>query len=119
MAPVRIRVDGATFRDPQNREITLHGINVAGDTKLPAHPDMPSHRKENFFEGDTVSFVDRPFSVDEAHTHFSRLKRWGYNTIRYLFTWEALEHAGPGKYDEEYIEHTIKIFSPDVGWLVK
>jgi hypothetical protein len=70
---------------------------------------MPSHRKENFFEGDTVSFVDRPFSVDEAHTHFSRLKRWGYNTIRYLFTWEALEHAGPGKYDEEYIEHTIKI----------
>lgn len=116
MAPVRIRVDGATFRDPQNREITLHGINVAGDTKLPAHPDMPSHRKENFFEGDTVSFVDRPFSVDEAHTHFSRLKRWGYNTIRYLFTWEALEHAGPGKYDEEYIEHTIKILRIAKGY---
>lgn len=116
MAPVRIRVDGATFRDPQNREITLHGINVAGDSKLPAHPDIPSNRKENFFEGDTVSFVDRPFSVDEAHTHFSRLKRWGYNTIRYVFTWEALEHAGPGKYDEEYIEHTIKILRIAKGY---
>jgi hypothetical protein len=99
MAPIRIRVDGQTFRDPENREIQLHGINVAGDSKLPAHPDVPSHRKDGFFDGDTVSFVDRPFSVEEAHTHFSRLKRWGYNTIRYIFTWEALEHAGPGKYD--------------------
>jgi hypothetical protein len=116
MAPVRIRVDGQTFRDPENREITLHGINVAGDSKLPAHPDVPSHRKDGFFDGDTVSFVDRPFSVEEAHTHFSRLKRWGYNTIRYIFTWEALEHAGPGKYDEEYIEHTIKILRIAKGY---
>lgn len=116
MAPVRIRVEGATFRDPQNREVSLHGINVSGDSKLPAHPDMPSHRKEDFFEGDTVSFVDRPFSTAEAHIHFSRLKRFGYNTIRYLFTWEALEHAGPGKYDEEYIEHTIKILRIAKGY---
>ncbi|KAK4549065.1 hypothetical protein LTR36_007521 [Oleoguttula mirabilis] len=109
MSSLRLHIDGASFRDPQNREITLHGINVAGDTKLPAHPDGSSHVKENFFDGDTVSFVDRPFSIAEAHTHFSRLKRWGYNTIRYIFTWEALEHEGPGKYDEEYIEHTIKL----------
>ncbi|KAK4960604.1 hypothetical protein LTR10_003500 [Elasticomyces elasticus] len=108
MAP-RLRIDGATFRDPQNREIYLHGLNIAGDTKFPAHPDVPSHIKEQFFEGDTVSFVDRPFSLAEAHTHFTRLKKWGYNTLRYIFTWECLEHAGPGKYDDEFIDHTIAV----------
>ena len=109
MSPLRLRIDGASFRDPQKREITLHGINIAGDAKLPAHPETSSHVKEHFFDGDNVSFVDRPFSLAEAHTHFSRLKRWGFNTIRYVFTWEALEHEGPGKYDEDYIQHTIEV----------
>ncbi|TKA27968.1 hypothetical protein B0A50_04034 [Salinomyces thailandicus] len=110
MPPLRLRIDGATFRDPHNREITLHGINVAGDTKYPAHPDIPSHVKDGFFStADSATFVDRPFSVAEAHTHFARLKRWGYNTIRYIFTWEAVEHAGPGQYDEEFCQHTIQL----------
>jgi hypothetical protein len=109
MAPLRLRIDGSTFRDPHNRQITLYGINIAGDTKFPAHPDVPSHEKEHFFGGDSVSFVDRPFTVADAESHFARLKRWGYNTIRYIVTWEALEHEGPGKYDEDFIQHTIKI----------
>ncbi|KAI6917917.1 hypothetical protein KC318_g18241, partial [Hortaea werneckii] len=82
MAPLRLHIAGNRFRDPHNREITLHGINVAGDTKYPAHPPVPSHEKEHFFDGDTVSFVDRPFPLSEAPTHFARLKRWGYNSIR-------------------------------------
>ena len=109
MAPLRLRVDGRTFRDTQNREVTLRGINVAGDAKFPTSPDLPSHLPDRFFEGDELSFVGRPFSIDEAHMHFSRLKRWGYNTIRYIFTWEAIEHAGPGRYDEEWIQHTIDV----------
>lgn len=109
MAPLRLRVDGCTFRDPSNREVTLHGINVAADAKFPAHPDQPSHVADAFYDGDTVSFVDRPFTVDTARTHFTRLRKIGYNTIRYVFTWEAIEHAGPGKYDEEWIQHTISI----------
>ncbi|KAI5196351.1 hypothetical protein E4T39_07845 [Aureobasidium subglaciale] len=107
--PLRLRVDGKVFRDGHNREVTLHGINVAGDAKYPRSPDQCGHIKENFFEGDHVSFVGRPFNLDEAHTHFDRLKRWGYNTIRYIYTWEAIEHAGPGKYDEEWIQHTIEV----------
>ena len=87
----------------------MRGINVAGDAKFPARPDQPSHISENFFDGDNVSFVGRPFAVDKAHTHFGRLRRWGYNTIRYIFTWEAIEAAGPGIYDEEWIEHTIQL----------
>ncbi|KAF2130156.1 glycoside hydrolase family 5 protein [Dothidotthia symphoricarpi CBS 119687] len=109
MAPLRLRIDGRTFRDPQNREVTLHGINCAADAKFPATPDQPSHVSDNFFDGDNVSFVNRPFSLSDSAEHFSRLRSWGYNTIRYIFTWEAIEHAGPGIYDEEWIEHTISI----------
>jgi hypothetical protein len=109
MAQMRLHIDGRTFRDPHNREVTLHGINCAADAKFPATPDQPSHVSDKFFDGDNVSFVNRPFSLNDADTHFSRLRSWGYNTIRYIFTWEAIEHAGPGKYDEEWIDHTISI----------
>lgn len=109
MSPLRLRIDGTQFRDQHGREITIHGINVAGDAKLPSHPDQSSHIKSGFFDGDDVSFKGRPFTADDADIHFSRLKSWGYNTIRYVFTWEAIEHAGPGRYDEEWITHTIEV----------
>jgi hypothetical protein len=109
MSSIRLRIDGRTFRDPHNREVTLHGINCAADAKFPATPNQPSHIADNFFDGDNVSFVNRPFSLEDSTTHFSRLRSWGYNTIRYVFTWEAIEHAGPGKYDEEWIDHTIAL----------
>ncbi|KAI1620763.1 glycoside hydrolase superfamily [Exophiala viscosa] len=109
MAAPGLRIDGIRFRDSENREITFRGINVAGDCKFPRYPDQPSHQLNGFFDADNVSFVGRPFTEEEAHVHFARLKRWGYNVIRYIFTWEALEHAGPGVYDEDFIDHTIKI----------
>jgi hypothetical protein len=109
MSNLRLHIDGRTFRDENNREVVLHGINVAGDAKFPLTPNVPSHIPDRFFDGDDVSFVGRPFSVESAHSHFARLKRWGYNTIRYIFTWEAIEARGPGKYDEEWIQHTISV----------
>ena len=109
MSSFRLRIEGRSFRDSNNREVTLRGINCAADAKFPAVPDLPSYISEDFFEGDDVSFVGRPFPLDEAHNHFSRLKKLGYNTIRYVFTWEAIEHEGPGKYDEKWIQHTIEV----------
>ena len=109
MARSTLKIEGTRFRDSFDREVTFRGINVAGDGKLPRNPDIPSHIPEKFFDADDVSFVGRPFNKEEAHEHFSRLKRWGYNAIRYIFTWEAVEHAGPGKYDEEFIAHTIEM----------
>ncbi|KAL8816469.1 MAG: hypothetical protein Q9223_004525 [Gallowayella weberi] len=120
MAPLRLRIEGRTFRDTGNREVTLRGINVAGDAKYPIAPNLPSHKSDHFYDGDGVSFVGRPFSVDEAHVHFSRLKRWGYTLIRYVFTWEAIEHAGPGRYDEDWVQHTIRVLrlAKDYGFYV-
>ncbi|KAF2096393.1 glycosyl hydrolase-like protein [Rhizodiscina lignyota] len=109
MSSYRLQIDGTRFRDCHGREVTIHGINVAGDAKLPANPDQPSHIIDGFFDGDNVSFVGRPFPLEEADIHFARLKSWGYNTLRYVFTWEAIEAAGPGKYDEDWIQFTISI----------
>lgn len=116
MSPLRLHIDGLLFRDSHNREVTLRGINLAGDSKFPKIPDLPNFKSDHFFDGDNVSFVGRPFSKDEARTHFSRLRSWGYNTLRYIFTWEAIEHQGPGLYDEEWIRHTIEILRLAKGY---
>src|ERR1700712_3672559 len=109
MAPLRLRIEAGHFLDNNDREVILHGINVAADMKYPAKPETPSHIPDRFFDGDNVSFVDQPFSLEDAPSHFSRLRKWGFNTIRYIFTWEAVEHEGPGKYDEEFCQHTVNI----------
>ncbi|KAI5307981.1 hypothetical protein KEM55_006888 [Ascosphaera atra] len=102
-------LDGHVFRDPHGREVTLRGINIDGAAKCPKTPDQPSHVSEGFFDGDTVSFVGRPFPLEEAHVHFARLREWGFNELRYIFTWEAIEHEGPGKYDDAWVEFTIEV----------
>lgn len=109
MGSLRLHVDGKSFRDPDDREVVLRGINVAGDAKYPKIPDIPSYIGDKFFDADNVSFVGRPFSLEDAHIHFRRLRKWGYNTIRYIFTWEAIEHAGPDLYDEDWIAFTIDV----------
>ncbi|KAG6011062.1 hypothetical protein E4U21_000093 [Claviceps maximensis] len=109
MASFQLTIEDGQFRDRYHRQVVLRGINIAGDSKLPSEPNQPSHIAKNFFDGDEVKFHERPFSTQDAPVHFARIKRYGFNTIRYLFTWEAIESAGPGIYDEEFIQHTIEV----------
>ena len=75
----------------------------------------PADHNHQNFPGDhaSVTFVGRPFPLSEAHEHFARLRRWGLTfsefshtnvnhetsidnfQVRFLVTWEAVEHAGP------------------------
>ncbi|EGW31159.1 uncharacterized protein SPAPADRAFT_73009 [Spathaspora passalidarum NRRL Y-27907] len=107
--------EGNIVEEATHRKVTLKGINVDGAMKFPTSPDLPSHKgcaneSDNiFFDGDNVSFVGRPFPISEAREYFQRIKSWGYNTIRYLLTWEAIEHKGPGIYDEDFVDYTIEM----------
>jgi len=101
---------GQWFADATGRTMILHGINLGGSSKLPYSPMIASNQKENFYESAyTVSFVGRPFPISEADMHFKRLYQWGYRFIRLLITWEAIEHEGPGKYDEAYLNYVQAI----------
>ena len=100
-----IHLSGSWFTDEQHRTVILRGVNLGGSTKVPTRPDGATFRSEGFFNHREVSFVGRPFLLEEADEHFSRLRDWGFNFLRFLITWEAIEHAGPGIYDEEYLDY--------------
>ena len=100
-----IRITGPHFTDEHGRTLLLRGVNLGGSTKVPFRPDGATYIREGFPRSRNVSFVGRPFPLEEADEHLGRLRSWGFNFLRLLVTWEAIEHAGPGQYDEEYIEY--------------
>lgn len=100
-----VRVDGPWFRDEHGRRLILRGVNLGGSSKVPASPDGATYRRDSLQNPSQASFIGRPFPLDEADEHFGRLKRWGLTFLRLLTTWEAIEHAGPGQYDLEYLEY--------------
>ncbi len=100
-----VLIHGPHFQDEFGRTLLLRGVNLAGSSKVPSGPKGPSHMLDGFYDHRNVSFVGRPFPLEEADEHFRRLKSWGMTFIRFLVTWEAIEHAGPGQYDDEYIDY--------------
>jgi hypothetical protein len=108
---LKITIVNGAFTDPTGRSMFLRGINLGGSTKVPYSPYMGSHVKEGFFNGRDISFVGRPFPIEDADMHFQRLKAWGFHFFRFLVTWEAIEHKGPGIYDMEYLQYLRAIIS--------
>ncbi|KAF9255450.1 glycoside hydrolase family 5 protein [Marasmius fiardii PR-910] len=100
-----IRISGRHFVDKHGRVCHLRGVNLSGSSKTPANDN-----NETFpADAEIATFVGRPIPLEEAHEHFSRLRRWGFTFIRFLVTWEAVEHAGPGIYDTEYLKYIREI----------
>ena len=99
-----IHISEGSFKDTENRSVQFRGINLGGSSKLPF--GTYSHDAE---ERSQISFVGRPFALEEADEHFTRLKLWGFNLIRFVVTWEAIEHAGRGQYDTAYLNYVTKL----------
>lgn len=115
-----IHHEGRWFKDSQGRTLLLRGVNLCGSSKLPTSPYAGwthLYDEKLFWDHRNVSFVGRPFPLDEAREHFARLRAWGLTLVRLLVPWESIEHKGPGEYDEEYIDYLRELISmmPEYG----
>ncbi len=106
---MRLRASGEWFLDELGRRVLLRGVNLGGSSKMPTHPNGATHLPTDYAGHRSVSFIGRPFPLQEADEHYRRLRQWGFNVLRFLTTWEAIEHAGPGQYDEEYLDYLYAV----------
>ncbi|KXJ85565.1 glycoside hydrolase superfamily, partial [Microdochium bolleyi] len=108
------------FSDEAGRTIVLRGVNLA-DGKFPL--GKPTYHLESLEGAESCSYINSFFTLpisspsqhnsgrdvrgdtSDAHKHLTRLRYMGFNVLRVPVVWEALEHAGPGIYDDEYIEY--------------
>ncbi|MDR1250535.1 MAG: cellulase family glycosylhydrolase [Treponema sp.] len=104
-----MRILNDKILDNKGRSLILRGVNLSGGSKTPFGPPGWGLRPESLKNPAEASFVGRPFPLEEAEVHFERLSRAGLTFLRLVITWEALEHAGPGLYDEAYLAYLRKI----------
>jgi hypothetical protein len=104
-----IHAHGSNFVDDLGRTVMLRGVNLSGSSKVPFTPNGATYIRENFFNHRNISFIGRPFPLDQADEHLRRLREWGFNFLRLLVSWEAIEHAGPGIYDDQYLDYIVDV----------
>jgi hypothetical protein len=102
--------------DEEGRTLILRGVNLGGGSKNPFGPPGWGLIPESLKNPADASFTGRPFPLEEAESHFERLSRAGMNFLRLVVTWEALEHAGPGLYDEEFLAYMRKVLLAAEKW---
>ncbi|MCL2067477.1 MAG: cellulase family glycosylhydrolase [Treponema sp.] len=104
-----MRISGNLILDDENRALILRGVNLGGGSKNPFGAPGWGLKSESLKNPSEASFVGRPFPLEEAESHFRRLEQAGMTFLRLVITWEAIEHAGPGIYDEAYLAYLRKI----------
>ncbi|KAH8918208.1 glycoside hydrolase family 5 protein [Atractiella rhizophila] len=91
--------------DGTNRVHIPRGVSFSSSTKV------PQNEGADFFDHRNASFVGRPVALEEAEEHLQRLKWLGFDFVRLVIPWEAIEHTAPGVYDESYITYLSSLLS--------
>lgn len=73
----KLTIDGAYFRDPAGNAVILRGVNY-------------SHRTKS-----------KPYWSWQKPEHFAQIRAWGFNCVRYLLLWDAI--------DEAYLDHVEQV----------
>ncbi|CAJ1417655.1 unnamed protein product, partial [Effrenium voratum] len=107
-----LRIAGRHLVDEEGRIVLPRGINFSGLSKVPRVPEGATHLGgPSFYEHREVSFVGRPCPLERLEEHLNRLRGWGFTLLRLVITWEAVEHAGVGEYDLEYLQYLKEVCS--------
>lgn len=81
--PGFVRTRGRWIVDAKDRVLILRGVNLSGRSKRP------------------------PFLPDQTREEIAALREWGFNSVRYLIVWEAVEPK-PGQYDDAYLDRVAE-----------
>lgn len=106
---VEHRFDRPHLRDRFGRYVHIKGVNVSGSNKWPATEDSDHLQLWKDVQGKTVSYVGKPFPLDQADTHFAQLQAMGFNAIRLVLSWEAIMPYGPDSVDDDYLDYITSI----------
>lgn len=61
-----VRVEGQWFKDEVGWMQMLRGVHLSGTSKVPTIPNGATYNLEGFFDHKNVSFVGRPFPLEEV-----------------------------------------------------
>jgi hypothetical protein len=88
----RIHTEQTFFKDAHGRYLYINGVNLADAKAGPAVYDP-------------ISFVGKPFPVEDLDKHFELIQKLGFNSVRFVLQWEAIEPNERGVYDEDYLDY--------------
>jgi hypothetical protein len=96
-----LHTDRSYLRDDHGRYAFFHGVNVSGSTKVAGFKDVGGKQ--------VATFLAKPFPLSKAHEEMAKLRALGFDSIRLLLAWEAIQPDGPGSFDTEYLAYIREI----------